>query len=37
MSHGDEGSLIKRIYNVKEYHLDSKGYLDYNSIEEDVK
>ncbi len=33
MSHGDHGSLISRIYNVKEYYLNEKGVLDYDSIE----
>lgn len=33
MSHGDEGSLIKKIYKVNEYHLNSEGLLDYDSIE----
>ena len=36
MSHGDNGSLLKRIYNIQEYHLDKNGLLDYNLIENDI-
>ena len=33
MSHGDEGSLISKIYNVHKFDLGNDGFLDYSGVE----